>query len=252
MTKLHELLAVDSNLENQATKTTAEVITSFDKKKHLFGEQIVTFTSNEEGAKPVTESQSSIQETVKNQVEFATKILAKAFDVSHQIDVANCLAKADVVTEDGDAILKDVPATSLLTLEKRLTAVRAFAIAIPTIDPALGFVPDKARGKDIFKARDVTKSRTKKVNKPLTLAPATDKHPAQVQLVTEDVVTGTILEQQWSSLITPATKSDIIDRCDVLIRAVKKARAKANETEIDVATLKIGKKVLDYVFKPLA
>ena len=252
MAKLHELLAVESNLENQATKTRSEVIASFDKKKHLFGEKRASFTPIAEGSQTVTEAQSSIQETVSNQVEFVKKIAVKAFDVSHQIDVANTLAKADVVTEDGDTVLEAVPATSLLQLEKRLKELRDFAIAIPTLDPALGFKPDSARGKGIFVANEVKKTRTKKDQQPLVLYPATKEHPAQVQLVTKDEVTGTILEQEWSALITPATKSEVIDRCDILLRAVKKARAKANEQEVDPAKLKIGKKVLDYVFKPIA
>lgn len=251
-TKLHELLAVESNLENQATKTRTEVITSFEKKKHLFSEKVVSFTPLAENAQKVTESQSSIQETVHAQVDFIKKITAKALDVSHQIDVANTLAKADVVTEEGDKILEAVPATSLLQLEKRLKELRDFAVALPTLDPALGFTLDTSRGKGIFVAREVRKPRTKKEQTPLTLAPATKEHPAQVQLITKDIETGTILEQEWSSLITPATKSDVIDRCDMLLRAVKKARAKANEQEVDVAALKIGKKVLDYVFKPLS
>jgi hypothetical protein len=52
--------------------------------------------------------------------------------------------------------------------------------SIPTLDPAKGFTHDSAKGAHVFKAREVTKTRTQKVQEPLTLAPATDKHPAQV------------------------------------------------------------------------
>ncbi len=80
---------------------------------------------------------------------------------------------------------------------------------------------------------------------------ATKEHPAQVKEIVEDLPIGAILEQEWSSLITPATKADLIDRCDILLRAVKKARARANELDTDVATNKIGKKLLEFIFHPL-
>lgn len=252
MSKLHELLAVNSNLAQQADKVRADLSATFEKKRHLFAKKLVTFTPIEEGASAVTEEQSDIQTTVTHELEWITGISIKTIDTSHQIDVANTVAKADIVTEDGDAIATDVPATSLLQLEKQLKEVQALVTAIPTLDPAKGFVADEASGKGIYRARDVNKSRTRKDQKVITLAPATDKHPAQAQLVPVDVVTGTIREQEWSALLTPALKSNLLERCEVLVRAVKKARARANEVEVDVVGHKIGKALLGYVFKPLS
>lgn len=252
LAKLHELLAVEGNLENQANKCRTELAGTFDKKKHHFGEKRITFTANTEGAQPVTEEQSDIQTTVQKEIAWIVGIVAKSIDASHHIDIANTQAVADVVTEDGATVLKGVPATSLLQLEKRLKEIHELIVAVPTLDPAKGFQPDPQREKGIFKAREVSKNRTKKHQRPLELSPATDKHPAQVQLITEDIPVGTILEQEWSSLITPAMKSDILDRCDILLRAVKRARARANELDLDVAGNKIGKTLLDFVFQPLA
>jgi len=251
MAKLHELLAVEGNLENQANKTRSELASTFEKKRHLFGEKRVTFTASTEGAQPVTEEQSDIQTTVAKEITWISTILAKALDASHQIDIANTVAKADVVTEDGETILKDMPATSLLQLEKRLKEVHDLVVAIPTLDPARGFKQDEQREKGIFKAREINKTRTKKTARPLVLYEATKEHPAQVKEIVEDLPIGAILEQEWSSLITPATKADLIDRCDILLRAVKKARARANELDTDVATNKIGKKLLEFIFHPL-
>lgn len=251
MSKLHELLAVNTNLENQGNKTRAELMTTFDKKRHHFGEKLVTFKSNAEGATPVTEEQSDIQTTVHKELEWISGILTKTIDVGHQIDVANTQAKADIVTEDGTAIAKDVPATSLLQLEKQIQKVHELLVTIPTLDPAKGFAQDTSREKGIYKAREVTKNRTRKEQRPLVLYPATDKHPAQTQLVTEDVPVGTILEQEWSALLTPATKGDLLERTEILLRAVKKARARANELDIDVTTQRIGKTIFDYLFAPL-
>jgi hypothetical protein len=251
-TKLHELLAVDGNLENQSGKCRADLAKTFEGKKHHFSEKLVTFTPNTEGHPAETTEQSDIQNTVKKEIGWICGIMAKSMDASHQIDMANTLAKADVTTEDGETILKDVPATSLLQLEKRIKEVHDLVVAIPTLDPAKGFAQDPQREPGIFKARDVTKPRTKKDQRPLVLYDATKEHPAQTQLITQDIVVGTIREQEWSSLITPAMKSDILGNCDVLLRAVKRARSRANGIEMDVTGNKIGKTLLDFIFKPLA
>jgi hypothetical protein len=250
-TKLHELLAVGSNLENQAGKTRADLMATFTSKRHLFAEKRVTFRPSTEGAAETTEEQSDIQSSVASEIEWVSKILSKALDVGHQIDVANTIAKADVVTEDGETVLTGVPATSLLQLEKRLKEVHELVVSIPTLDPAKGFVEDEDRPQGHYRARDVVKPRTKKTFVPLVLATATKEHPAQVKEGWEDLPIGTVLTQEWSSLLTPALKADLIDRCDKLIRAVKRARAKANEQEVDVKDIKVGETLLKYVFQPL-
>jgi len=251
MAKLHELLAVSTNQENQANKTRADLMTTFGNKRHLFEQKLVTFKSNEEGIAPVTEAQSDIQSTVQKELTWISSILSKDIDIGHQIDIANTEAKADIVTEDGDTLAESVPATSLLQLEKHLQKFHELLVTVPTLDPAKGFTQDTNRESGIFRAREVLKNRTKKVNKPLVLYPATEKHPAQTQLVTEDVAVGTIQEQEWSALLTPAQKGDLIERCEVLLRAVKKARARANELDLDVTKYRIGKKLLEFVLEPL-
>jgi hypothetical protein len=50
MAKLHELLAVNSNLAGQATKVLTELKATFEKKKHLFEEKKVVFLADEENS----------------------------------------------------------------------------------------------------------------------------------------------------------------------------------------------------------
>jgi hypothetical protein len=252
MSKLHELLAVDANLKGQAQKCRTELQSTLEKKRHLFAQKLVTFTPLAEGAPAETREQSDIQTTVKKEVEWLSNIIKKAVDASYAIDVANTTAKADVVLEDGTTLLKDVPATALLQLEKRVKEVSEFIHTIPTLDPAKGFEPDTSREAGIYKAREVLKSSTQKIQEPLTLSPATKEHPAQVQLVTKDVKVGTIQELEWSSLITPALKADLLERSEALFRAITQARSRANDIEVDAKSHKIGKKLLEYVFSPLA
>lgn len=252
MAKMHELLAVDANLKGQAQTVRLELQNTLEKKRHLFSQTLKTFTPLAEGAQAETREQSDIQTTVKSEVQWLTGILVKALDAAYAIDVANTTAKADIILETGDMLAKDVPATALLQLEKRVKEISEFIKTIPTLDPAKGFELDLSREPGIYKAREVLKPSTQKIQEPLTLAPATKEHPAQVQLVTKDVRVGTLQELEWSSLITPAMKADLLERSEALFRAVTQARSRANDIDVDTKTNKIGRKLLDHVFQPLA
>jgi hypothetical protein len=247
MAKLHELLAVDSSLKGQADKARTDLVNTFDKKRHHFTEKTVTFRPLQEGAPALREDQLDLQTTVRKELSWLTGILSNALDVSYQISEANTAARADVVLEDETVILKAVPATTLLELEKRVNEIQQTVNAIPTLDPAKGFRPDEARGVGIFVARETFKTRTQKVTEPLVLAPATEKHPAQVQLIQRDIAIGHIHEQEWSALITVNEKAGMLERVEKLQRAVKRARARANEATVDTQK-KIGATLLNYVF----
>lgn len=245
--KLYELIAVEGGHKGQAEKTRADLVNTFDKKRHHFMEQVVTFTSNVEGSMPVTEKQLSLQATVHDELEWITGIWAKALDMSYLVADGNTKARADVVLEDGTELMKDVPATALLELEKRAAEMHALAMSVPTLDPAKGFQPDANRGRHIYRAAEDVKPRTQKQQIPLVLYEATKEHPAQVNLVSHDVLIGSVKTQEWSGLVTPAEKAEMIGRAEMLQRAIKKARSRANAVEM-TDDVKIGVKLLNFVF----
>ena len=121
-TKLHELLAVETSLENQAAKVRTDLANTFDKKRHLFEEKRVVFTPFGENVQAVTETQSDIQTNVAKELEWVQDSLVKALDASYQVAEANTSARADVVLEDdaGTVLLTGVPATALLSLRSVL------------------------------------------------------------------------------------------------------------------------------------
>ncbi len=251
MAKLHQLLATDNSLKGQAQKCRTEMQTTLEKKRHLFEEKRITFTSLAEGSPAVTEDQRDIQTTVRKEVAWLSSILTKAIDAAYAIDIANTQAKSDIVLESGVILFKDVPATALLQLEKRIKEVQEFVRTIPTLDPAKGFSLDLNKEPGIYVGREVRKNRTSKEIVPLVLYAATDKHPAQVEKISKDIVIGTILEQEWSSLITPALKAELLERSEDLYRAIATARSKANDQEVDTREHKIGERLLDHIFQPL-
>lgn len=247
MSKLHEILAVESDLRNQAEVTRGDLKNTFEKKGHHFTKKVVTFKPNVEGMPDKVESQLSLQTTVRKELQWIGEKLTKAIDAGHQIDVANTLAAADVTLDNGTVLLKAVPSTSLLRMEHRIVEIRDLIQAIPTLDPAKGFTLDSSEGDGIFRARDDERPRTEKQFDFVVMVQPTDKHPAQVKELMLDKKIGTTVTQEWSSLITVAAKGDMLDRIEELLRAVKKARARANEYEVDVRQNKIGESILRYV-----
>ncbi len=244
--KLHELLAVENNLETQATKTRTDLANTFEKKRHLFEEKRVIFTPMEENAKAVVEAQSDIQSSIQKELNWFSGFFAKALDASYKVAETNMSARANIILEDGGVLAESVPATALLELEKRMAELLTLVQTIPTLDPAKGFSPDDQRGEGYFQARTVRKSRTKKDKVVLVLYPATEQHPAQTQLIDKDVNIGAIEEQEWSSLLTPASKADLINRVEIVARAVRQARSRANEQE--VPKVQIANALLNYIF----
>lgn len=246
--KLHELLAVETNLENQAGKCRTDLAATFEKKRHLFEEKRVTFTPNGEGGLVQTELQSDIQTTVKKELEWLADHIVKSLDASYQVAETNTAARANIELEDGTVLAKDIPATSLLELEKRVTEIAELTKAIPTLDPAKGFTKDDARGVGYYSAREVIKTRTRKTKRVIVKYEATKEHPAQTELIDEDQPTGTLREMEWSGLITPGEKAELINRIEMVSRAVRRARSRANDAEVDKSK-KLGAALLNYILQ---
>ncbi len=257
MAKLHELLAVKNNLNGQATKASTDLKATFkDKrhlfaskfkdKRHLFASKLVTFNPFDETEGVKTEEQSDIQTSVSSELKWLSNIVSKAIDNNFSIDSFNTLANADLEV-DGNVLLKNVPATALLSLEDYINNFKEVVATIPTLDPAKGFTEDSDKGKGIYKARETETTRTKKVKKVLVMSPATEQHPAQTAVYDADEAVGKIRTQEWSSMITPARKSELLDKCDTLLRAIKVARAKAND--FDGNTSKVGNTILNFILQ---
>ena len=245
--KLHELLAVKKDLSQQATKTRNDLQGTFEKKHHHFTGKVKTYTPDNSELPTKTEETLEIQTTVLRELQWLKPYLAQSIDGHFNVANGNLTAKADIVLEDDTVLAKDVPTSTLLELEDYLEGMKSFLASIPTLDPAKGFTPDTDKGTGIYQARPVERVRTLAQKKVYVLYNATVQHPAQTQLVDEQVPVGTIREQEWSSMLTPVQKGDIIDRNEKLLRAVKAARMRANVIEVDTS-VKIGDTLIGYVF----
>jgi hypothetical protein len=165
------------------------------------------------------------------------------FDVTATKDWANCVAKADVAV-DGTTILRDVPVSYLLFLEKQLSDLTTFVKKLPILDAAETWTHDPSS--DTWKTEPVRTLRTKKVPRNHVKAEATDKHPAQVDVYYEDIAIGTWTTTKFSGAVPAQRVNELLERVEKLTQAVKFAREEANTFE--VTDQRVGEAVFAYLF----
>lgn len=248
MPKLHEVLAVESGLQTAAKKINEETVRTFDKKDEHFVEttRSVAHFADEDTKLDTAETKAMVT-TVFDKLLYTAGSNIRALDAYLQKEATNQKASADLIV--GDQTLDTaVPATVLLGLETKLAELRAVYEKIPTLAPGPTWLADLDRraGGGVYRSQnpDVT-FRTRKTIKPVILAQPTEHHPAQVQAISEDVPVAKITTQHWSGMITSAQKSDLLGRIDRLLRAVKRARQRANSTEVEKR--QIGKTLFDFI-----
>jgi len=168
---------------------------------------------------------------------------AELLDISAQRDWANCEARADVIVGDR-VLIQGAPVTYLLFLEKKLVDLRTFIEKLPKLSLGEEWVHDV--NQDLYATKPSESTRTKKVTMPLIMAEATKEHPAQVKEVTEDILVGYWTTVKYSSALPVSQINAMLARVEELQKAVKFARAKANE--IQVAKIEVGKTILDFIF----
>jgi hypothetical protein len=185
-----------------------------------------------------------VQFKVRDAIQQVIAALTDLFDIVATQDHANCLARANVVV-DKTTVLKDVPVTTLLFLEKQLVDIHTFIEKLPTLDPGetWNYNPDV----DHHASEPYQTTKTKKVLKNHVKAEATKEHPAQVETYTEDVIVGYWTTVKFSGAIPAREKNELLDRVHKLQEAVKCAREEANGR--DVESKKIGDAVLQYIFR---
>jgi|PlaIllAssembly_1097288.scaffolds.fasta_scaffold78093_3 hypothetical protein len=249
MAQLHEILAVDQDLQNLTRKVLEEATNTFSKKQdHFLGnyKKLSMFNEARKAEEEGFKEQKEIVTTVQDKLDYVGEGLARYVDVVAQKEATNQVAKADLVLPDGSVLAKDLPATLLLALENKLLQWRSMYEAIPTLSPGVHWVPDEEKGKNIFRAEtDLVRHKTEKVLQTRVIFNPTDKQAGQYEKWMEDVPVGQYEETRWSSMISPARKSELLGRIDVLIGAVKQARMRANTAEI--VKLEIGAKIVAYI-----
>jgi hypothetical protein len=242
MAKLNQILAIEKGIKTRVYGEFTDLHQATQKPALMNGFHKSYQPRDEEGETYPAESQK-VQHNASEVLDRVAKGLAELFDITATKDWANCTARADVVL-DGKKLLEGVPATYLLFLEKQLSDLHTFITKMSELDAGSDWNVDPGTG--LYKTEPSLTQRTKKVQRPITLYEATKEHPAQTQLITEDVVAGTWVTVKFSGAMPAPRKKQLLTRIEKLSNAVKFAREQANASE--APDKKLGKEVFDFLF----
>jgi hypothetical protein len=242
-TKLHELIAVEKGVKARAYGALTEYH-KLIQKGDLFAGMSRVYQKRDEDGEDLPGESKRVQNTVREVLAAVKLSQTELYDLTAQKDIANSEAKA-AVTIDGVEIIPPLPVTTLLFLEKQLTDLRTFILALPILDEAETWTLDENSG--LYKSDAVQTHRTKKTQRPIVLYDATEKHPAQTQLITDDVIVGFWTMVKQSGALPKLEKNKLALRVEKLLDAVKAARERANAATV-ADKPGIGARVFGYVF----
>ena len=248
MSKLHEVLAVEGDLEGRAKVANQETLKVMAKPAMFTGMTRTCKMYDAEDVAPPDEFQE-MTTTVPKRLAYTDSYFSAWLDATLSKDATNCIAKADIVIDStGETLAADVPVTFLLGLESKLKEIRKYYEAAPTLQSGIKWDERTDLGPDIYAmAHPNKKLKTAKKFKHQVLYEATDRHPAQIEKWEEQVPVGEYTEEVISGMLTPARKSELLGRIDTLIQSVKKARQRANNT--DLLLKNVGKQIFDFINK---
>ncbi len=242
MAKLNQILAIEKGIKTRVYAEFTELHQATQKPALMNG-FTKTYTPRDEDGETYPPESQKVQYEHGNVLERTAAILTELFDITATKDWANCSAHADVVV-DGKRLLNDVPATYLLFLEKQLHDLSTFVGKMSELDAGSDWNTDAGTG--LFKTEPTAAQRTKKVQRAIVLYDATEHHPAQTQLITEDVVVGQWVTVKLSGALPAPRKKQLLARIEKLSNAVKFAREQANGIEANEQ--KAGQAVFDWLF----
>ena len=242
MPVLNQIIAIQAGKKTEAKEALTKAYHLMQKPELLFGIS-KSYKPKDENGEMLPPETKLVQVKASDVIKSVTDELIGLFDIVATQDNANCQARADIVIDDV-TIAKQVPVTTLLFLEKQVTDLKTFVGSLPTLDPAEQWSYDKAQ--DCFASQPFQTMRSKKVMRNHVKAEATDKHPAQVEVYTEDVTVGTYTTVKFSGAVPAQQKAALLVRVSKLGDAIKMARESANS--LAVSNVNLGKSILSYVF----
>ncbi|MGW7006738.1 DUF7873 family protein [Streptomyces sp. NPDC054933] len=242
MAKLNQIIAVEKGVKSSSHQDLTTAHHGLLKPALLAGISRTYQAKDEEGEQLPPES-TRVQVKAEDVLRDTATTLTRLFDVTATKDWANCTARADITVE-GRVLLREVPVSYLLFLEKQLAELSTFVRKLPVLDGAESWSLDPST--DWWRTEPVRTVRTKKVPRNHVKAEATDKHPAQVEVYYEDVPVGYWTTVKFSGALPARRVNELLARVEKLQQAVKFAREEANGTE--VTDQHVGDAVFGYLF----
>lgn len=226
-----KLAAVVATVDDIHTRHKRELVVENKRARQpaLYNGQIRTYEPFDDApANRLPTETTAVQVIATDQLARILDLHAGMWDAAATRDRNNMVAKADVVV-DGIPLIKDAPVPFLLYLDKQLGELQELVSNVPTRDPAEQWEFDEDNG--VYRTAPAVSHRTQKMDRVITLAPATDKHPAQVTLHWEDRPVGTLHTTRFTGAWSLNAKRALLDRITRLTDAVKRAKTEANQIE---------------------
>jgi hypothetical protein len=239
--QMHAIIAVEksvrteySRIKNETEKEFANGsrYAGFNKKYTPFDAEDTTFP----------EEYRSLDDTVENKLKHTGESFANYIDALVTKNEGNASADvcATVVINGKEFTLS---AITLLDLESKLQDLLTLYNKIPTLEPGVNWIENvEDQG---YKSKPIEKLKSLKKKVPITLAEATDKHPAQVKLEEDTVYIGKWTEIAYSGKVSPSTKKAWIQKISKVLQDVELARLKANSNLIEQK--RIGGEILNFI-----
>lgn len=242
MPRLNQIIAIEKGIKTRSQKELTDAHHALQKPALLAG-IARTYRPKDEEGEPLPPEATKVQMKAEEIIRRTSDILVELFDVTATKDYTNCKARADVLV-DGKPILRDVPVTYLLFLEKQLVDLHTFVKKLPVLDASESWIFDPSA--DCWATEPVQTVRTKKVPRNHVKAEATEKHPAQVEVYHEDITVGFWKTVKFSGALPAKRVNELAERVEKLQQAVKFAREEANNQAADEQ--KVGKALFQYLF----
>jgi hypothetical protein len=239
--KLNQIIAIEKGIKSRVYGDITNLHKS-NQKSDLFNGFNKNYNPKDETGEELPSESKKVIMRADESLSALNKSLTELFDITLTKDMANTQAIAEL--KIGDTFV-DAPATFILFLEKQIADIRTFVNNIPVLDSSEDWNKDDNTG--LYKTSPTLTHRTKKVQRPLVMYDATDKHPAQTQLIVEDITVGYWNVIKQSGAIPENRKKEILERIEELAKQVKSAREKANM--VDAENKEIGYTLFSYLFK---
>jgi hypothetical protein len=240
--KLNQTIAISNGIKTNSEKILTKEYQLLQKDELLSGISRKYNPSKEDGEKLPPEDKK-VQHTVDKSIKEISKALKELINIVATQDVANCKAVANVNIKD-KIILKYVPVTHLLFLEKQLINLHTYIGKLPILDAGEDWKYDETQG--CYRSATRSTARTQKIPEVIVKYQATKEHPAQVEIYPKDVQVGIWENVKYSGCIEKSKRDEYLEKVEELQKAIKIAREEANS--IDVSPMEFGEAILNFVF----
>ncbi len=242
MAKLNQIIAIEKGIKSR-TYSEFTNLNKMAQKPELFNGFAKTYQPKDEDSETFPPENKRIQITASVALGKMNKMLSEVMNITARKDYSNCEALADVKIDE-KVIIPNAPVSYLLFLEKQINDVRTFVSNLPVLDSTEEWDIDENSG--LYKTEQTQTHRTKKTVRPIVMYDATPEHPAQTQLINEDVIVGYWNQVKHSGGLPSPKKEEIIARVEKLSEAIKQAREAANGID-EIPAPDAGAAIFNYI-----